>query len=745
MRMLSLLLGGTLLATPLPAVAQEAPAGRAAATADGTGPVLFDAAGLRAMATDATRYPLFAAELKRTRSAVDKAIRAGVNVPVPRDPGGGATHEQHKRNYTALYGAGMLYRITGERQYLDFARELLLAYARLYPTLGPHPAKANEAAGRLFWQSLNDSVWLVYGVQGYDAIRDALSAADRRTIDADVFRRMADFLSVGNAASFNRIHNHATWAAAGVGMTGYVLRDPELVERALKGTDRTGSYNGARAGFLAQVDELFSPDGYYTEGPYYQRYALQPFVVFADAIAKNQPALNIWQRRDGVLVKAIRSTIQLTYDGYFFPLNDAMRDKSLRTAELYDAVAIGYGVTGDPSFLSIARDQQRVTLTPGGLAVARDVAAGKARPFAFASQLFRDGPNGDRGALAVLRSGPEADAQVLVAKNSAMGMGHGHFDKLNWILYDGGRPIVTDYGAARFLNIESKDGGRYLPENESWAKQTVAHNTLVVNETSNFAGKWRVGEGLAPRQLFFNGDGPLKASTAEMAGAWPGVTFRRTLIQLSPGKGAPLVIDLLRVTGDRPATYDLPLHYAGHITEVGFPLRSNVVERPVLGKANGYQHIWVDGTGTPGADDATLTWIEGERFYTYRMVPPPGAQVILGESGANDPRFNLRREPVLIERVTGQKDATFVGLLEPHGAYDAAAETTVASASQIKALRHVRSADADVIVITPVRGAPIVLAVADEVAAGRPHSADVDGRTYRWTGHIARVDQEPGK
>ncbi|MGH6615403.1 alginate lyase family protein [Sphingomonas sp.] len=698
-------------------------------------PVLFDAAGLKTMATDAKRYPLFAAEFERTKKAVDKAMRAGIVVPVPKDPGGGFTHEQHKRNYMALYGAGLLYRITGDKAYADFARTMLLEYAKLYPTLGPHPAKANEAAGRLFWQSLNDSVWLVYGVQGYDAIRDTLSPADRETIDANVFRKMAEFLSVGNAKTFNLIHNHATWAAAGVGMTGYVLHDPELVARALKGTDKSG-----KSGFLAQVDQLFSPDGYYTEGPYYQRYALQPFVVFADAIQANQPELKIWERHGGVLPKAIRSTIQLTYDGYFFPLNDAMPDKSLKTDELYQAVAIGYAATRDPSFLAIAKWQGRTILTPAGLAVARDLAAGKARPFAYTSQLFRDGPNGDQGGLAVLRSSAEDDAEVLVAKNSAMGMGHGHFDKLSWILYDAGNAIVTDYGSARFLNIESKDGGRYLKENESWAKQTIAHNTLVVNETSNFGGKWKVGEDLAPKQLFFSGDDALKASTAEMAGAWPGVTFRRTLVQLPLGKGSPVVLDLLRVTGAAPATYDLPLHYAGHITDVGFPLQSNVAARPVLGAANGYQHIWVDATGTPTADTATLTWINGGRFYTYRMVPPAGSSVILGESGAHDPRFNLRREPMLIQRVTGAKDTMFVSLLEPHGSYDAAAETTVASASQIKALRHVRTVDGDVIVIEPVKGAPVIVAVADDVSAGKPHTAQVDGRAVRWTGHIARID-----
>lgn len=700
-------------------------------------PVLFDPAGYAGVRQPAGQPPLFAGEVKRVQALVDAAMRVPIEVPVPKDPGGGYTHEQHKRNYVALYGAGLLYRITGNAAYADYARRLLLGYARLYPTLGLHPAKANEAAGRLFWQSLNDSVWLVYGVQGYDAIRDTLSPADRKTIDDNVFHPMAEFLSVGNAATFNRIHNHATWAAAGVGMTGYVLRDPELVARALKGTDKSG-----KAGFLAQVDQLFSPDGYYTEGPYYQRYALQPFVVLARAIAANQPDLDIWQRREGVLLKAIRTTVELTYAGHFFPLNDAMRDKSLRTDELYQAVAIGYATSRDPSFLSIAQWQGRSTLTPDGIAVARDLAAGKAKPFAFPSKLYRDGPAGDRGALAVMRSGQGDAVEVLVAKNSGMGMGHGHFDKLNWMLYDAGKAIVTDYGAARFLNIEAKDGGRYLKENESWAKQSVAHNTLVVNQASHFAGKWRDGEAHAPHQLFFAGDGATKLSTAEMAGAYPGVAFRRTLVQLPLGSGSPMILDLLRAKGDKPATYDLPLHYAGHIIDVGFPAKPNTANRPVLGKANGYQHIWIDAVGTSGVDGAALTWINGERFYTYHMLPPHGATLYLGESGANDPQFNLRREPLLLQRVEGGADATFVSLLEPHGIYDPAAETTVASQSQIKVLRHVRGSDGDLVLIQPLKGSPVIVAIADDVAPNKSHSAVIDGRTIRWTGHFARFDGE---
>lgn len=700
-------------------------------------PTLLRTSEIATMAAEAERYPLFRQELERTRADVDGAMRSGINVPIPKDPGGGLSHEQHKRNYKTIYGAGLLYRITGNRAYADHARRMLLEYAKLYPTLEAHPAAANQTPGRLFWQSLNDSVWLVYGAQGYDAIRDTLNEADRRTIDDDVFRRMARFLSDETPKIFNRIHNHATWANAGVGITGYVLRDQDLVEKALKGLDKSG-----KAGFLRQLDLLFSPDGYYAEGPYYQRYAIQPFVVFANAIERNEPQRKIFEYRDGIVLKAVQTAIQATYGGHFIPVNDALPEKSLRTEELYNAVAIAYGQTRDPGLLSIAEWQGATLITPEGLALARGLAAGRAKPFDFRSVLLRDGPDGSQGALALLRSGAGPRDQLLVAKNTSQGMGHGHFDKLNWLLYDNGNMIVRDYGAARFLNIEAKSGGRYLPENDSWAQQSVAHNTLVVNETSHFNAELEPAEKTAPRQLFYSAEGNTRVSTAEMVGAYPDVRFRRSLVQIAlDGFSSPLVLDLLRVDGDKAAQYDLPLHYSGHLLETGFPLQSNVAERPVLGRANGYQHLWVDAVGTPSAENAFVTWINDGRFYTYRMLPRAGAQIIVAESGANDPKFNLRREPSLIQRVKGATDTTFVSLLEPHGAYDPNEETSVGSRTRIKALRHQRMGDADVVEIDVADGRTLVIAIADDTNAGGAHQARVGGRTLSWKGHVGRFER----
>ncbi len=680
--------------------------------------------------------PLYAAELERAKSFVDGMMAQGVVLPQPKDPGGGYTHEQHKRNYKAIYLAGQLFRITGEQAYAEYARDMLLGYADMYPNLPDHPARKNQNPGRIFWQVLNDAVWLVHAVQGYGDIRDMLSDADRQRIDDQVFRRAAYFLSVESQQTFDRIHNHATWATAGVGMTGYLLGDRDMVERALKGSDKSGT-----AGFLRQTELLFSPEGYYNEGPYYQRYALMPFMVFADAIERNDPDRRIWEHRDGILLKALRTTVQLTYGGYFFPFNDAIRDKSLKTDELYHGIAIAYARTRDPSLLSIAEFQDRTVLSENGLLLASDLAAGKAEPFPFRSMLLGDGPEGDDGALAILRQGSGPKSTALIAKNTSQGLGHGHFDKLGWQLYDNGNEIIRDYGAARFLNIEAKEGGRYLPENTTWAKSTVAHNTLVVDESSHFDGKVKVANQHAPTQLYFSDTPGLQVSSASIDTAYDGVTLTRTIVMPNiPGLEAPIVLDLTRGESDAAHLYDLPLHFSGHIMEHDLAIRGFTAERPVLGTANGYQHIWVDAIAQEHDGKGALTWLLDGRFYTYRFAGNGSLDVVLGESGANDPNFNLRREPLIMLRAQrGDGQGSFAALLESHGKYDGAAEQTVASRSRIADMDHVHADGKDVVILKLKTGARFAIAVSHDERSEQAHRVVFDGETIEWSGFAAVI------
>ncbi|VXC51873.1 alginate lyase family protein [Massilia sp. 9I] len=714
--------------------AQSAPAQARAAAHPA---LVMTAQEVTRMRAEIARPGRFQRTFRELKAEVDRKIALPMQVPVPRDAGGGVTHEIHRNNSQLMYDAGVLYQLTGDRKYAHFVRDMLSMYAELYPTLPLHPQRKTDSvisAGRLFWQNLNESVWLVYVIQAYDAVLPALQDGERRKIENGILRPVALFLSEGSPHTFNTIHNHATWATTAVGMTGYVLGEREWVEKALYGSDKSG-----KGGFLRQLDELFSPDGYYNEGPYYQRYALLPFVTFAKAIETNEPQRKIFSYRDGIILKAVDTTIQLSYNKLFFPINDAIKDKGIDTVELVAGVAIAYSVTGDARLLDIARRQDRVLLTGDGMRVAQALDARRDQPFRFTSRIFHDGPQGKEGGLVVMR---EQD-QALVLKATAQGMGHGHFDKLNWLFYDKGAEIVSDYGAARFLNIEAKFGGRYLPENKTYANQTIAHNTLVVDEGSHYGGKLELAEANHPELLYFSDKDGLKISAARVDQAYPGVSFVRTMAQLSDARlRLPIVLDVLTVQSDKKHQFDLPLHYKGHLIETNFALDSATQSMAPLGKRNGYQYLWLKARAAAAAPLSQITWLnDNGRFYTLSTLAEPGMQVLFTQIGANDPNFNLRNENAFVLRIPAAQNAAFVSVLEPHGGHDPVSEMTSNADSAVKQIRHSRTGDIDAVHLAFANGMEWLLLLNNSSSFDPKQTslARFEGKDYPFQGRFKLI------
>jgi len=704
----------------------------------------------------------FAKQLSATQVRVEAVMEAGIEVPEPKDMAGGPTHELHKRNWATLQDAGALYRLTGEEQYAVFLKDALLEYAAVYQSWPTHPTARSYATGKIFWQCLNDANWLVYVSEGYGDIYDWLEPADRDRINNELFRPMADFLSVENPQFFNRIHNHSTWGNAAVGMIGLVMGDDELVQRALYGIpsadlpddlrdDDSGRIKDkeGRAGFLAQLDLSFSPDGYFTEGPYYLRYALSPFLLFGKALAEKRPDLKILTYRDEILKKAVFSLLnQADPKGDFFPLNDSQKGMSLYSPEVVKTVDYAYYYFGkDPELLSLAVQQGAYTLDDAGAAVACAVATGKALPYSPKSMIFTDGPEGTEGGVGVLRAYGMGDAQTtLVMKYSAQGMGHGHFDKLAYSLYNETGEVIQDYGAARWVNIDQKGGGRYLKENNSWAKQTVAHNTLVIDETSHYEGKIGIAENLHPDLYAFSGaDAGAKVQliSAKVDNAYPGrVLHRSQVLFTAPAFAQPLLLDVFRSVGTQKAIHELPTWYKGQLLSADFDYATNNELRP-LGTKHGYQHLWIEGSGRPQGNSAQVGWINEGTFYTQTMTTLPGDEVRMVRLGANDPEFNLRRDPAFLLRRTGVATTTFASVLETHGSYSPRDEVPNEPYGHINNLAVVvDTPDYTALHFGHTNGQEWVLLLANnDNDTASVHQLSINDRPFKWTGvhHLIQI------
>lgn len=686
--------------------------------------------------------PSFDQSLSEVLNAADAAVHSPIIVPVPMDGGGGIVHEQHKSNYYAMFHCGVAWQLTGDKKYARYVADMLEAYAKLYPTLGFHPLKLSSVPGRLFWQTLNESVWLVHTAVAYDCIYNTLSEKQRVTIEKNLFIPMADFIMDGmegnhaNRKTFNKMHNHATWATAAVGMIGFAMNREDYVKKALYGTDETGKHGG----FIRQMDYLFSPDGYFTEGAYYQRYAIWPFVIFAQCIENKRPELKIFNYRDSILSKALSTLIQLSYNGEFFHFNDALQ-KGLSAQELVYAVNIMYNVNpSDKSLLTVANNYQHTCLpTIGGFRIARDIARGEAEPIVYRSAVYRDGRKGDEGGVGVIRSTDPKLNSALTLKATSHGLSHGHYDKLTIAYYDNGNEILTDYGASRFLNIEAKNKGHYTKENNSFAKQTIAHNTLVVDETSDFGGDIDVSSRHHSDIIYsdFSRD-DFQVMVAKDTNAYPEVEMKRTLAYVTtPFLQFPLILDVLQVNSDKEHQYDLPMWYNGHFVSLNFPFTKANNELNILGTKNGYQHLWLEAWGqNEGTDTSCFTFVNKNRFYTISTATTSQTELKMLRLGANDPNFNLRNEMAFLIREKGRRNHTFATSIETHGEYDVVMETSSNLTSLCEEVRGVMDTALYTVVKAIYKGGhSVVLCLSNTDSSNMSkHSLTADGVDYSWNG-----------
>ena len=703
--------------------------------------------GVNSMRSSIGEVPLFDKSVEAAREEVDAEIKIGIEVPIPKDLAGGYTHERHKANWFIMQKAGVLFQITGDEKYAMYIKDMLLEYANMFPTIGKHPATRSYARGKLFWQCLNDANWLVYTAQAYDCIYDWIDEETRKKLNNELFRPYADYISLESPRFHNRLHNHSTWANAAVGMIGLVMDDEDLIDRALYAFDvqdtvKLNSDNDGgtidlmgykEGGFLAQIDHSFSPDGYYTEGPYYQRYAMYPFLIFAQGLATKMPELDILHYRDGLLIKAVYTLInQTNSQGEFFPINDSQKGMSLASRELIHAVSMAYHYGGnDPGLLSIVKRQGSIPLEDSGLAAARGVAEGKDKPYEYKSIEITDGADGDEGAIAILRS----QDITLVMKYAKHGMGHGHFDRLGFLLYDKTGEVIQDYGAARWVNIEHKDGGGYLRENHSWAKETVAHNTLVVDKDSHFDRKVKDADKTAGSPYYFSSQDNIQITSAKELNAYKDVDMQRTMAVVNVEElENPLVIDLFSVQAREGTRYDLPLYYKGHFMSSNQNFGTNNNLSP-MGEHDGYQHLWAEGQTELIGDTYQMTWFNKKKFYTVTSIIEQGDEMILTRIGANDPNFNLRRDPGMIHRRTGG-NTLFASVYEIHGSYDYSTERPLNLFTSIKDLQvsH-KSADYVSVELELTSGEHYQFSVSlNSKEETKRHSVETVNGSLEWTG-----------
>ena len=433
-----------------------------------------------------------------------------------RDFDGCRIREAHFENAGVVRNCGLAWQVTGKQAYLDCARAILLAYADKYLSYPLHKNNGTSGigGGRVASQTLTEANWLITMTQGADLVWPGLSETDRETIAGKLLLPAARDVILPHKMG---IHNIQCWKNSAVGLVGFLLGDEKLIWEAIDNPDR---------GYRAQMAEGVTPDGSWYEGAWgYHFYTLRGTTPLTEAAANC--GLDLY----GPPIRSMfDAPIRLMSPTGVLPaFNDSNSVSVESQAPLYE---LAYARFQNPDYLSIlAHHHREETAALWGvdeLPAAADLPARRSADYREAG-------------VAVLTNGKGRDATWLCLDYGPHGGGHGHPDKLGFVLYARGEELAVDPGTARYGT----------PLQGSWFRTTLAHNTLVAGEASQ---KPTTGHCRA-----FGSSGGVDYVVADAGQAYPGVSFVRGVAMLD--ENTVVLVD--RVDAKQASTLDVAYHQRG--------------------------------------------------------------------------------------------------------------------------------------------------------------------------------------
>ena len=407
---------------------------------------------------------------------------------------------EHNRINEAALTLAQAWKETGKEAYAREVYRILGRYADLHPTWKRHDRWGRWGVlavigGKRYCQSLSDAVGIIKMAKAYDWVYDWSGAEEsaKERIEKDFFLATIDSIYAFYPL-YSPTNNHMTWFNAAGAVVGAVLGREEYLNRAINGSK----------GLRFQWEESVTQDGLWYEGTLsYHFYALE--AVMETVCAAKAAGLDL--TGEEALKSMLLGPLQLAYpNGQLPAMNDGdrtflsrYRDRYVYAASLFD----------DPAIDTFARTGKIPSL---------------------GSELLEE------SGLAVLRRGEGEEAVMAVFDFGEHGGHHGHPDKLNLMLYTLGREVFLDPGRLSYR----------CPEHKSWSRQTVAHNTVVIDQKSQ--------PGVAGRCLDF-GRGSWCDHVAGEFSAYRGVQIRRGLVLCDD-----CLVDCIEIEAKRDRTIDWVVH-----------------------------------------------------------------------------------------------------------------------------------------------------------------------------------------
>ncbi len=494
-----------------------------------------------------------------------------------------------------LVWMGLLYNMYGGDQYAEAGKSILMQFADLYlkyPTentiLGP---------AHVFFGTLSESFWAVDMAYGYDLLYDyaGFAPADRQKLKDSLFYPAAKITQRFPETASNRQLWYNNVSAA----VGFLYGDQGLIDFAVEGT----------YGFKWQIGSALPESGFWAEWSGYHFVALRGMIHLAEMARHNGYDLYHMEIAGRSMRKMFDAPFNLIKPNFEFPrCKDSGGGSLLEYAPYYE---VGYAVYRDPKYIALLNI---TNLQRGTQLVGESSALGKApEPVSLftlvpaippdTSDIYpKESVNLAGNGFAILRN--ENPRTYLYLDYGILGGEHGHPDRLQMGYYADGRNWIVDPLNESYAN----------PNLQHWFRQSIAHNTLVVDQTTQ---TWTNGFG-----NFFGALPAFQVASGGSTTEYAGVKLTRTLLQ-----AGSYFIDLFDAAAPEAHIYDLPLHGFGGVKVSGLALEPQPIDffgnKPGI---PGYDQLTEISLGTTGNSWQGLFTDKGKNM-SVMALGEPGTEV----------------------------------------------------------------------------------------------------------------------
>lgn len=502
-----------------------------------------------------------------------------------------------------IYDSTIAFCATRDKKYFGAAVNLFDAFVNKF---NPEAQTGGINAGHQY-HLLYARDWLPNLAKSYDLLYDFMSGEEKNKIGLWL-KSMTDVISEKAVWEKWKNTTHGAWQAAAMAIVGKVTKDGNLLA-------------GARTRMLYQMQNVLGPDGLWTGGSLALNYtATRAFLTYAEATLVGRSRAYKWKDTEGksYIHKMINAPLMFIDALGTIPGSDNLKT-GLPPGDIYLIAYLRYRddlygeimshqldkIADEDLLIYYSKPKIVVNILPRPL-------------YSVLSQSMGWG---------ILRRNANFPPKSLFARldYGPHGGSSGNADKLDLYFCGLGRRVVSTGGSYPVVS----------PLRFGWTKQTLAHNTVVINYRSQVGAKSPSDpRGIPGKLLLFDRNDAITVIEADAKNSYPKVSltsYRRCIAMPDD-----YILDIFTVSAATPIAADWVIHGLGKKVAIADAVKgesslNNSLARAGMLGSNKDGYNWIDNVDSYTANEQwNVTWSSGLKTI---MMGQPGTRLLLGKSG----------------------------------------------------------------------------------------------------------------